>query len=98
MLEHLERPDNLVQYQIVKEIKFNSEHRSKLAEVENAINPDVVPVSDSAVGALSPMLSTIVFIDVLVNVFIIRSVVALQLRIPTFASCFPLHTRRIPFC
>jgi len=50
LLEHLERPDNLVQYQIVKEIKFNSEHRNKLAEVENAINPDVVPVTDSAVS------------------------------------------------
>lgn len=49
-MEHLERPDNLVQYQIVKEIKFNSEHRNKLAEVENAINPDVVPVTDSAVS------------------------------------------------
>ena len=49
LLDHLERPDNLVQYQIVKEIKFNSEHRSKLAEVESAINPDVVPVTDSAV-------------------------------------------------
>ena len=50
LLEHLERPDNLVQYQIVKEIKFNNEHRSKLAEVESAINPDVVPVTDSAVS------------------------------------------------
>jgi hypothetical protein len=48
LLEHLERPADLVHHQVVKEVKFNLEHKSKLAEVERAINPDVVPVTDSA--------------------------------------------------
>ena len=42
--------DNLVDYQITKEVKFTAEHRDKLAAVQQAVNPHVAPVADSAVS------------------------------------------------
>ncbi len=44
--------DNLVDYQITKEVKFTAEHRDKLAAVQQAVNPHVAPVADSAVSNL----------------------------------------------
>jgi hypothetical protein len=48
LLESFTRPENLIEYQIEKIVKFEAEHRERLAAVEAAINPNVAPVTDSA--------------------------------------------------
>lgn len=48
LLESFTRPENLVSYQIEKIVKFEGEHRDRLAAVEAAINVSVEPVADSA--------------------------------------------------
>ncbi len=43
---------DLVSYQIEKEVKLVAEHRDKLAAVQQAVNPHVAPVADSAVSLI----------------------------------------------
>ncbi len=44
--------EDLVEYQLGKEVTFGDEHIGRLLAVENAINPEVAPVADAAVRAL----------------------------------------------
>lgn len=48
LLESFTRPENLIDYQVEKIVKFEAEHHERLCAVEAAINPEVEPVSDSA--------------------------------------------------
>jgi hypothetical protein len=43
---------NLVDFQVSKEVRFGEDHRAKLAAVQDAVNPHIAPVADSAVRAV----------------------------------------------
>ena len=53
LLEALVRPDNLVEYQLDREVKFLADYRAQLEAVEESINAHVSPVADGPGDAVA---------------------------------------------
>ena len=53
LLEALVRPDNLVEYQLDREVVFLADYRAQLEAVEASINAHVAPVADGAGDAVA---------------------------------------------